>query len=146
MRISIPDDSEDLRSIRRERPPEPSRQPEPLLEPGPLDRRLERLRGQASQRNFPEIPRRQYERKIAPSPELSVEPGERHVRSRNQLNRRNGTPLHRQRTRYRNRQRLLRSQILWRSARTVLDSGPNNTLPHATTRSATLEWVCLCVE
>jgi hypothetical protein len=85
MRISIPDDFEDLRSIRRERLPEPSRQSEPLLEPGPLDQRLERLREQASHRNFPEIPRRQYEHKIAPSPELNREPGERHVRSRNHL-------------------------------------------------------------
>lgn len=56
MLISIPDDFEDLRRIRRERPPDPSRQPEPLLEPGPLDQRLERLREQAGQRNFPEIP------------------------------------------------------------------------------------------
>jgi len=85
MRISIPDDSEDLRSIRRERPSEPSRQPESLLEPEPLDQRMERLREQASQRNFPEIPRRQYERKIAPSHELNREPVERHVRSRNHL-------------------------------------------------------------
>jgi hypothetical protein len=85
MRISIPDDFEDLPSIRRERPPEPSRQPEPLLEPGPFEQRFERLREQASQKNFPEIPRRQYERKIAPSPEVNREPGERHVRSRNHL-------------------------------------------------------------
>jgi len=46
---------------------------------------MERLRKQASQRNFPEISRRQYQRKIAPSPELSQEPVERHVRSRNRL-------------------------------------------------------------
>jgi hypothetical protein len=46
---------------------------------------MERLRGQASQRNFPEIPRRQYEHKIAPDPELNRHPGERHVRSRNHL-------------------------------------------------------------
>jgi len=85
MRISIPDDFEDLRSIRRERPPEPARQPEPLLETGPLDQRMERLREQAGQRNFPEIPRRQYERKIASGPELNHEPVERHVRSRNHL-------------------------------------------------------------
>ncbi len=85
MRISIPDDFEELQSIRRERSPEPPRQKESLPEAGPLDQRMERLREQAGQRNFPEIPRRRYERKIAPSRELNREPGERHVRSRNQL-------------------------------------------------------------
>ncbi|SRR6266568_3649091 len=85
MRISIPDDFEDLRSSRRERSPEPPRQPEPLLETGPLDGRMERLREQASQRNFPEIPRHQYQRKVALRPELSREPVERHVRTRNHL-------------------------------------------------------------
>ncbi len=85
MRLSIPDDSEDLRSIRREYSPESPPQPEPLLEPGPLDRRLERLREQAEQKSSLDIPRRQYERKIAPGPELNREPAERHVRSRNRL-------------------------------------------------------------
>ncbi len=85
MRISIPDDFEDLRSLRRDRSPDSSRASEPLLEQGPLDQRSERLRQQAEQKNSLDIPRRQYERKIAPVSELDVEPGERHVRSRNHL-------------------------------------------------------------
>ncbi len=39
MRSSIPDDFEDLLSIRRERSPKPPGKSEPLLEPGPLDPR-----------------------------------------------------------------------------------------------------------
>ncbi len=85
MRLSIPDDFEDLLSLRRERSPESSRASEPLLEPGPLDQRLERLREQAEQKNSLDIPRRQYESKIAPDPAPDIEQGERHVRSRNHL-------------------------------------------------------------
>ncbi len=85
MRISIPDDFEDRLSIRRERSPEPPGKSEPLLEPGPLNSRMERLREPAEQRNSLDIPRRQYERKIAPGHELDREQGERHVRTRNHL-------------------------------------------------------------
>ena len=85
MHISIPDDFEDPRSRRREPSPEPPRPTEQLPEPDSLDRRLERLNEQASQRNSPEIPRRQYEPKLAPNREMNPEPGERHVRSRNHL-------------------------------------------------------------
>jgi len=85
MRLSIPDDYEDLPRVRQERAPEPDRQPKAAPEPATLDSRMERLREQAAQKHFPEIPRRQYERKIAPSPKLNREPGERHIRSRNHL-------------------------------------------------------------
>jgi len=85
MRLSIPDDFDDLRNLPRERTPEPRRPTESMPEPGPLDRRLERLHEQAEQKNFPEIPRRHYESKVSPEPPLDRDPGDRHVRSRTSL-------------------------------------------------------------
>ncbi len=88
MRLDIPQD-DDLRHIRRE--PERSPAPElprqePLIEPGPLDRRVRELAARAAQPNFPEIPRRRYEREPTPDArQPDREPGERHVRSRHHL-------------------------------------------------------------
>jgi hypothetical protein len=89
MRLEIHFD-DDERYIRREREPdrsserEPSRkQPEPLVQPSPLDRRMGELREQADQRQFPEIPRRQYERHA--TPELPVRRDREPVRSRHHL-------------------------------------------------------------
>jgi len=88
MRLDIPQD-DDARHIQREprRGPAPElpRQ-EPLIEPGPLDRRVRELAARAQQPNFPEIPRRRYERN--PTPDVRQPdraPGERLVRSRHQL-------------------------------------------------------------
>lgn len=88
MRLDIPQD-DDARKLRREprRDPAPElpRQ-EPLIEPGPLDRRIRELAARAAQPNFPEIPRRRYEREPTPDArQPDREPGERHVRSRHHL-------------------------------------------------------------
>lgn len=89
MRLDIGFD-DDARYVRHERMPDraPEREtsqkkPEPLVEQGPLDRRVQELRNQAGQSRFPEIPRRQYERKL--ERDLLNERGERHVRSRHHL-------------------------------------------------------------
>ena len=87
MRLDIPydDDSRVLRRERQRRPDaESSREPKPLVDPGPLDRRIEQLTERAQQNLFPEIPRREYERKISPD-DPKREAGERHVRSRRHL-------------------------------------------------------------
>jgi hypothetical protein len=80
---------DDARYARRELTPnrapqrEPQRKPEPLVEQGPLDRRVQELKEQAGQNRFPEITRRQYERKQ--ESDLPKEREERHVRSRHHL-------------------------------------------------------------
>ncbi|WP_213803736.1 hypothetical protein [Granulicella sp. dw_53] len=87
MRLDIGDD--DLRYVRRERvpdlrPEEPvSKHQEPLITPGSLDRRVSELRELAGENRFPEIPRRQYERRQAADPSPTSD--ERHVRSRHHL-------------------------------------------------------------
>lgn len=87
MRLEIGFD-DDLRYVRREPrrevTPEPPKR-EPLIEPGPLDRRVRELSQRAEQNRFPEIPRRQYERKQAPYVPLDRQRDERHVRSRHHL-------------------------------------------------------------
>jgi hypothetical protein len=89
MRLDIGGD-DDLRYVRRENAPELTRErdttqkhPEPLVQPGPLDRRFRELTERAGQNRFPEISRRQYERKQSIDP--PVEQAERHVRSRHHL-------------------------------------------------------------
>ena len=88
MRLDIGFD-DDARYVRRERTPdrtlerEPQKKPEPLVDQSPLDRRVQKLKEQASQNRFPEIPRRQYERKH--ETDLPNEREERHVRSRHHL-------------------------------------------------------------
>jgi hypothetical protein len=89
MRLDIGGD-DDLRYVRRQRVPErvPEQEPvrtqaEPPVPPGPLDRRVRELTEQARQSWFPEIPRRQYERRQVA--DLPIEQGERHVRSRHHL-------------------------------------------------------------
>jgi hypothetical protein len=89
MRLDIGSD-DDLRHVRRERAPEPvpgrdvsKRKPEPTTEQGPLDARIQDLKDRATQNHFPEIPRRQYERKR--ETDLPNVHGERHVRSRHHL-------------------------------------------------------------
>jgi hypothetical protein len=88
VRIDLDFDSDDIRRIPRERVSHreaPRREIGPVSEPGPLDRRVERLKNQAQQKHFPDIPRRSYERKVVPKPELDREPAERHVRGRQHL-------------------------------------------------------------
>jgi hypothetical protein len=88
MRLDIEFD-DDARYVRRERTPDhapergPQKTPEPLVEQGPLDRRVQALKEQASQNRFPEMPRRQYERKQ--EMDLPNEREERRVRSRHHL-------------------------------------------------------------
>ena len=89
MRLEIGSD-DDLRPVRHERTQEPSpgrevspKKSEPLVNSSPLDERTPRLKEQASQSHFPEVPRRRYEQKQESGPEFARE--ERHVRSRHHL-------------------------------------------------------------
>jgi hypothetical protein len=85
MRLDIGYD-DDARHIRRERTPERDasrKEPDPLIEPGPLDRRLKDLTEQSAQKQFPEIPRRQYGQR--PTVDVPIEREQRHVRSRHHL-------------------------------------------------------------
>ena len=88
MRLDIGFD-DDARDVRPERMPDrtPERdsqkKPERSVEQSPLARRVQELKEQASQKLFPEIPRRQYERKH--ETDLPNESAERHVRSRHHL-------------------------------------------------------------
>jgi hypothetical protein len=89
MRLEI-DFDDDARYGRREREPDRSaereslrKEPEPLVPPGPLDRRVGELREQADQKQFPEIPRRQYERHRTEGP--SIQRDRQPVRSRHHL-------------------------------------------------------------
>jgi hypothetical protein len=87
MRLDIGFD-DDARYVRHEpkqdnHPGISKKEPAPLVEPGPLDRGVEGLRDRAAHRHFPEIPRRQYERKQAP--DVPLKPDERHVRTRHHL-------------------------------------------------------------
>lgn len=89
MRLEIGFD-DDGRDFRREqdvhgcRKREASRkEPEPSVHPGPLDRRVAELRERAEQKDFPEIPRRQYERN--PIQELPRERVRGPVRGRHHL-------------------------------------------------------------
>src|SRR6266568_1481460 len=85
VRLDIPYD-DDSRDFRRQRRPdsETACEPKPLVDPGPLDRRVQQLNERAQENLFPEIPRREYKRKIT-SDDPKREPGERHVRSRRHL-------------------------------------------------------------
>jgi hypothetical protein len=88
MRLDIGFD-DDPHYVRRERTPdrtsvrEPQKKPEPLVEQSPLYRRVEKLKEQALQSGFSEIPRRHYERKQ--ETDLPNEREERQVRSRHHL-------------------------------------------------------------
>ncbi len=89
MRLEIGRDDEE-RAVGRERVPAraPDREasqknPEPLVESSPFDRRVQELKELAAQSHFPEISRRQYERKQ--EAEIPGEREERHVRSRHHL-------------------------------------------------------------
>lgn len=89
MRLEI-DFDDDVRYDRRGRIPDssaeresPRKEPEPLVPPGPLDRRVEELREQAERKQFPEIPRRQYERHPTGGP--SIQRDREPVRSRHHL-------------------------------------------------------------
>ena len=89
MRLDIGLD-DDERYVRQERTPDrtpereaPEKKPEPLVQQGPLDRRVQELKDQASQNRFPEIPRRQYERKQ--ETDLPNDRGDRQVRGRHHL-------------------------------------------------------------
>jgi hypothetical protein len=88
MRLDIVFD-DDTHNERREQAPdriperEPQKKPEPLVDQSPLDRRVQELKERASKNRFPEITRRQFERKQ--EMDLPNERKERHVRSRHHL-------------------------------------------------------------
>ena len=89
MRLEIGLD-DDARDFRHEQAPDrslenrlPAKEREPLVEPGPLGRRLAELREQAGQNSFPEIPPRQYERKLVE--EIPIKRDRGPVRSRHHL-------------------------------------------------------------
>jgi hypothetical protein len=88
VRLDIGGD-DDLRYVRREKVPDraperevPKRQTE-LPARSPLDQRIRALKERAMENRFPEIPRRQYERKQTTG--LPIPATERHVRSRHHL-------------------------------------------------------------
>jgi hypothetical protein len=89
MRLEIGFD-DDARDFRREQDPGgspdnplPRTESEPLVQPSPLDRRIGQLRDQVSQNRFPEIPRREYERKLVD--EIPIQRDRQPVRSRHHL-------------------------------------------------------------
>jgi hypothetical protein len=89
MRLEIGFD-DDARDFRREQDPDgspdnplPRTESEPLVQPSPLDRRIGQLRDQVGQSRFPEIPRREYERKLVD--EIPIQRDRQPVRSRHHL-------------------------------------------------------------
>jgi hypothetical protein len=87
LEIGFDDDARDIRrgqaSDRSVHNPLPTREGDALVQPGPLDRRVGQLREQAGQNRLPEIPRRQYERKLVD--EIPIKRDREPVRSRHHL-------------------------------------------------------------